>query len=208
MQRNTATTNIEQKPLYVKSTLITHLTPKNAAVIHHKVSRSKRDKCIVSYSMYGDRTYGVSKAQRVLSPQLLLSKIDYVRDCLRQVLGLTRAQSEITVSLLRLWAYYGSVYPKESQVTEENRHSKATYWRTIRTLKCLGLINVVNRYVIRPEAQISNLLKLEKLVIVIAKYLSEHTCRIWPDWVWPYLRTPWPEFWDLLDQTPEARAGP
>lgn len=182
----------------VKSDSSSWLTLPVDSMIHHKVSLSKNKKMIVSYSGYRGKPYGVSKAQRVLSPQLLLKKFDYIRDCLDNVLKLTTAQREVTIRLLRLWAYYGNVYPKEAQVTSAPGCSKATYWRTLRSLKELGLIVVVNRYVIRPHAQISNLYRLDKLVILLARYLAEHIAHVWPDWLWPYLHKPWPEFWNIL----------
>ncbi|GAI35243.1 unnamed protein product, partial [marine sediment metagenome] len=70
---------------------------------------------------------------------------------------LTTAEREVTLRLLRFWAYYGNVYPKASTVAAEPGCSKATFWRTIALLERLGLMRRINRYVIRPHAQISNL---------------------------------------------------
>ena len=82
--------------------------------------------------------------------------------------------------------------------TRRGEIGRATVWRTIAILKELGLLSVVNRYVLRPHAQISNLYRMDKLLIVIAKYLAEHTGRIWPDWFDRYLFMPWPVFWAVL----------
>lgn len=164
-------------------------------MIHHKAPLLP-SKIIVSYNNIGSSSpYGVSRTYRVLSPSLLIKKYDNVRDCLQYVLGLKIAQREVILRLLTLWAYYGSVYPKESQITELPGCSKATYWRVIRKLKELGLIDVVNRYVIRPKAQISNLYRLDKLVLIIARYLAEHGVGFLEKWLKPYLTMPGSQFW-------------
>lgn len=166
-------------------------TPKitSKTMRHHKY-------LLVSYnSIKRGKPYGVSRAHRVLSPGLLLKKFDYIRDCLTYTLQLTIAQREVTLRLLRYWAYYGQVYPKESTVTEDPGCSKATFWRTLRLLKELGLIHVINRYVIRPHAQISNLYRLDQLVMLLARYLAEHGVHFWEKWLRPYLIIPAREFW-------------
>jgi len=178
------------------------------SVIHHKESLI-HNKIIVSYgNMYGCKSYGVSSSKQLLSRSLFIKKFDYIRRCLKQVLGLTTAQREVTLRLLRLYAFYGLVYPKESQITEDPGCSKATFWRTIQLLKELGLVVVINRYVLRPHAQISNLYRLDKLVVLLARYLSEHIAHVWPDWLSPFLAMPLREFERWVFQTPEARAGP
>jgi len=179
-----------------------------SSMIHHNSYLSHKNKLIVSYGIYKDNNYGVSSASRVLSPQLLLKKYDYVRKCLADILGLTTAQREVALRLLRLWAYYGQVYPKEAQVTGEPGCRKATYWRTIRILRELGLIHVINRYVIRPHAQISNLYRLDRLVLLLARYISEHGHAFYERWLEPYLAIPGREFWSQIFQAPGDRAGP
>ena len=178
------------------------------SMIHHK-DPAPRSYIIVSYtSICRDRRYGVSSAFRVLSPQLLLKKFDHVRDCLQYTLGLTVSQREVTLRLLRLWAYYGQVYPKEAQVTGEPGCAKATYWRTIRVLESRGLIRVINRYVMRPHAQISNLYRLDRLVLLLARYIAEHGSLDCPEWLTPYLTMPGREFWSQIYRVPGDRAGP
>jgi len=139
---------------------------------------------------------------------LLLKKYDQIRDCLVDYAELTTAQREVTLRLLRLWAYYGYVYPKESTITSEPGCSKATFWRTIRLLEELGLVRVINRYVIRPHAQISNLYRFDKLLLVIARYLAEHGQAFQEKWLEPYLRLPGRVFWGSWASCPESRAGP
>jgi len=178
------------------------------SMIHHK-DPSLRSYIIVSYtSICKDKRYGVSSAFRVLSPQLLFKKFDHVRDCLQYTLGFTVSQREVTLRLLRLWAYYGQVYPKEAQITGDPGCSKATYWRTIRILESRGLIDVINRFIMRPHAQISNLYRLDRLVLALARYIAEHGSLDGPEWLTPYLTMPAREFWSQLSRVPGDRAGP
>lgn len=83
---------------------------------------------------------------------------------------------------------------------------RATYWRTVRMLEDRGLITVINRYLVREEAQISNLYRLDKLIIVLAKYLAEHGLKFAESWIRPYLMIPWPDIWRLNFDA--ARASP
>lgn len=172
------------------------LMPKT--MIHHNRRLPRDLRRDIVYKRPGDKYYGVSSSQRVLTRELFIKKFDQVRDCLRFVLGLTVVQREVTLRLLRYWAYYGKVYPKESTITEDPGCSKSTFWRTISRLESQGLIEVINRFLVRPHAQTSNLYRLDKLVLLIAKYLAEHLPRIWPEWVMPYILMPWPELWSFV----------
>jgi len=195
MQSDRTTTKLAQTFWAVKPTLsVTDNTPSNS-MRHHKVYLSRNDKMIVSYSNVGSNPYGVSRYRRILSPALLLKKFDQVRDCLTFTLGLTIAQREAVLRLLTLWAYYGHVYPKAAMVSSAPGCSKATFWRTIQILKQLGLVRVVNRYVIRPHAQISNLYRLDRLVLLLARYLAEHGVRFLESWLKPYFKIPGQQFW-------------
>lgn len=166
-------------------------------VIHHKPRPTNTSIKQGNLSSSANRTYyssgelyGVSTSRRLLTPGLLNRRWDRIRDCLSYNLGLTTAQREVVFRLLRLWAYYGSVYPTAAQIAEDPGCSRATFWRTIRKLEERGLVMVVNRYIHRPEAQISNLYRLDKLVMVIARYLAGHCAQVWPDWFNRYLRLP------------------
>jgi hypothetical protein len=198
MSSTSTTHSLEQKFDIVNPPINSQLPLFSDSMIHHNVSISQRKKIIVSYSTKSWKPYGVSKSQRILSPQLLLKKWDYVNDFLNHPLELTNAQGLVVFNLLRFWAYYGYVYPKESQVTEHPGCSKSTFWRTIAILRDCGLVEVVNRYVLRPHAQISNLYILNNLILLIAKYLAEHIAHIWPDWLDPIHFTPWTKIWDVL----------
>ena len=178
------------------------------SMIHHK-DLIPRNRIIVSYyNMCRDKRYGVSSSFRVLSPGLLCRKYDSVRECLQTCLGLTTAQREVTLRLLRLWAYYGKVYSKESLISSEPGCSKATFWRTVRLLEERGLIEVVNRFLIRPHAQISNIYRLDRLVLLLARYLAEHGHHFLQGWLTPALTMPGREFWSQITRAPGDRAGP
>ena len=162
---------------------------------HHNPSSYHLNKRLVYTNDKSLKRYGVSRSRRVLSPQLLLRKFDQVRDFLEYSLGLTVKERTAVIQLLRFWAYYGAVYCKESQVTAYQPVSKATYWRAIRRLRALGLVEIVNRYVIRPHAQISNIYRLDKLMIVLARYLRERGTRFLEKWLLPYFKMPGQLFW-------------
>lgn len=200
--------SVPSLPRLVKSTSFLPENTSSNSMIHHKAPQLP-EKIIVSYkSIERGNPYGVSQARRVLSPQLLLKEFDYIRDCLDYTLGLSCSQREVALRLLRLWAYYGYVYPKESTITEQPGCSKATFWRTIKLLKELGLIHVIPRFVIREHAQISNLYRLDRLVLLLARYLGEHGHRFYENWLTPALTMPARAFWSQIYQAPEARAGP
>ncbi len=163
---------------------------------------------MVYYSREEGKRYGVSSSQKLLPPQLLLKRFDYVRDFLKGKLGLSAGERENTLNMLRLQAYYSQVYLKADMFADQPGCSKSTFWRTIRKLKGFKVLSVTNRFVMREHAQISNLYILDKLLILIAKYLAEHIGHIWPEWIMPQLRLPWPTLWATLTQTREARAGP
>jgi hypothetical protein len=164
-------------------------------MIHHNVSPYNSKIIHYFHGKLVIPPYGVSSASRVLSPQALLRKFDQINIFLKSALGLSTAQREVILRLLRLWAYYGKVYPKEKQVTADPGCSKATFWRTIALLHNMRLLMVVNRYVKREKAQISNLYLLDKLVLAIAKYLSEHGHHFKEKWLQPIFDMDWRLFW-------------
>lgn len=201
-------TTVAQTFWPVKSSTVGMLTPSSNSMIHHKVSLSRNKKLIVSYSNTRGNTYGVSRSRRAITSSLFIKKFDYIRNALRDVLGLTSSQREVVLRLLRLWAYYGQVYPKESQMTDMPGCSKATYWRTVRLLRELGLLQVINRYVIRPHAQISNLYRLDRLALLLARYLAEHGVAFWEKWLRPALTMPGQQFWSQIYSSPGERVVP
>lgn len=201
-------TKLAQPFLPVKSTTFGNSSITCNSMIHHK-RRDIPSKIIVPFEgMNRCKAYGVSLNDRVLTKGVLLKRFDQVRCCLSDVVGLPTCEREVVLRLLRLWAYYGEVYPKASQVCSEPGCSKATFWRTVAYLKYLGLIEVVSRFLLRPHAQISNLYLLKGLIIVIARYLAEHGQAFQEKWLKPYLSMPGHTFWPRIYQTLEARAGP
>ena len=118
-------------------------------------------------------TYGVPAPKRMLTPSLLVKKHDYIRSYLVGV-GLTTAERDAAFFLLRLYAYYGKVYPKAPDRTEDYWNSKRSFWRAIAKLESAGLIDRINRYL--HHLQISNVYRLDKLVLCIIRYLVEHGC--------------------------------
>lgn len=177
-------------------------------MIHHKVLRSRNKILVYTNSRCISKRYGVSSAFRVLSPGMFFKKYDQVRDFLELSLGLGSSAREVVLRLCRLWAYYGNVYPKEAQVCTEPGCSKATFWRTIRRLEQLGLIRVINRFVIREHAQISNLYRLDRLMLALARYIAEHGGQFSERWLRPYLTMPGRLFWSQIFRVPGDRAGP
>jgi hypothetical protein len=199
---------VAQPFLSVKSLDLSTFSLPSDTLIHHKASANVPSKIIVTYNKYRDKRYGVSSTYRILSKSLLIKKFDLVRDCLKYALGLSTAQRHIILELLRFHAYYGLVYPKESTITDNPPSSKATFFRAIRNLKERGLITVTNRYVIRPHSQISNLYRLDKLLLVIAHYLAEHGVGFFEEWLQPWLGVPGHSFWPEVAQNLGDRAGP
>lgn len=221
---------LEQPFDTVKTDPSPELSSSSDSMIHHNSSTRNEKKKHVLYKGYGCKAYGVSRSRRVLSPGLLLKHFDVIRTGLRTRLGFTPAQVEAIMRLLRLWAYYGAVFPSAAQLTGEPDPSpatvawraeqglgpaklnygtsRATFWRAIKRLQDLGLIEVVNRYIIRPHAQISNLYRLDRLIVVLARYISERRELALPDWLTPSLTMPPRLFWAFLTQSPEARSGP
>ena len=177
-------------------------------LIHHNVFPGKR------IILERGRPYGVSprpqvpRYRRVLSPGLFIKRYHDIRRFLASQYGLTTAQRTVTLRLLRFWAYYGLVCPRESTITELPGCSKATFWRTIRTLEELELVQVVNRYVIRPHAQISNVYRFDRLMVILARYLAERGVQFRERWLRPYLALPGRVFWGFLAPCQESRAGP
>jgi len=179
-----------------------------ASMAHHKTYLSRNDKLIVSYTVRRYKGYGVPRTYKLLTRGLFQKRYDRVRDCLVTCLGLSNAQREAAIRLVRMAVYYPHVFCKASQVAEQPGCSIRTFWRAIHTLEELGLLQRRSRFVIRPHAQISNLYLLDKLLMLIAYYLAHHMGHIWPDWFNRYLHMSPPEFWRQLPAYPLAVGVP
>jgi len=140
-------------------------------------------------------TYGVPSGRRLLSATTLRKKHDRIRDYLIAI-GLTTAQREATFYLLRLYAYYGKVYPKAPNWTNDFYASKRSFWRAIAKLEESGLIERINRYL--NHLQISNCYRLDKLVLCIIKYLAEHGCPFLPKLAHELLNETGVSFWRTI----------
>jgi len=208
MQTVNSVSIVEHPFSSVKSQFNLSQLPFSDSMIHHKSSPNTLPRILISHSTLSRRPYGVSRSRRILSPQLLTKKYNLVLDCLKNRLGLTTAQREVVLRLLRYWAYYGYVYPKEATVTEEPGCSKATFWRTIKLLKSAGLIITINRYVFRPHAQISNLYRFDKLLVLIARYLAEHGSWAWGNWLKPLVILPAAQFMESILPASKERESP
>jgi len=120
-------------------------------------------------------TYGVPTERRLLAPGVLLKHFDRTRDYLTS-LGLTPAEREIALGLLRLYAYYGKLYPKAGHFTDRPGCSKRTFWRTVAKLEAQGVLERIHRYL--NHLQISNAYRIDKLIVILARYLAEHGCQL------------------------------
>lgn len=116
-------------------------------------------------------TYAVPTKRRLLSPGIFNKKYDSIRDYL-VIAGLTPAERQIALNLLRLYCYYGKVYPKATDFTDQGGCSRRSFWRAVAKLEELGLIDRINRYLY--HLQISNAYRLDKLVLILARWLAEH----------------------------------
>ncbi len=140
-------------------------------------------------------TYGVPAPKRMLTPSLLLKKHDYIRDYLL-TLGLTTAERDAAFFLLRLYVYYGKVYPKAPNYTEDCYRSKRSFWRAVAKLEEFGLLDRINRYL--HHLQISNAYRLDKLVLCLVRYLAEHGCPFFDKFTQAIIRKTADSFWQTI----------
>lgn len=142
-------------------------------------------------------TYGVPTERRMLSSSLLLKKHDRIREYLLK-LDLTAAEREITFNLLRLYTYYGKVYPKANAFADTGGCSKRSFWRAIAKLEELGVVDRIHRYL--DHLQISNCYRLDKLVLCIVRYLSEHATAFFSQFTQDIIRDTANNFWAIIDR--------
>ncbi len=111
-------------------------------------------------------------------------------------LGLENRERDAIFKLLELYIYYGKVYPKAADIVDQAYISRRTFWRAIGKLREIGVIEVLNRYV--NHKQISNLYRLDKLVVMLARYLAEHGHNIgkWALDLICFFKQFWCEIWD------------
>ena len=140
---------------------------------------SNKDKRILgdSRELY---SYGVPMKRKILTCELYNKRFDEIRHYLDRNLGLTLAEREGILRMLRIYAYYGRVYPKASQIADDFGNmvpgcSKRSFWRAIAKLREGGLVQVHNRYL--HGRQISNCYRLDKLILCLVRWLLEHGTR-------------------------------
>ncbi|MBA7546616.1 hypothetical protein ES705_39008 [subsurface metagenome] len=118
-----------------------------------------------------EKRYGVPQTRRILTMGMFHK---YHDEILHQLtwLGLETRERDAIFKLLELYIYYGKVYPKAADIADQAYISKRTFWRAVSKLRELSVIEVLNRYV--KHRQISNLYRLDKLVVMLARFLAEH----------------------------------
>jgi len=140
-------------------------------------------------------TYGVPSERRIITAGVIMKRFDRIRDCL-VMLGFTRAKRDVILQLVRLYAYYGKVYPKAEQVAEDGYISKRTFWRTIADMEQDGLIQRDNRYL--NHLQISNAYRLDRLILILARYIAEHAGQIFTDFAIKLIGFAGSNFWKAI----------
>ena len=140
-------------------------------------------------------TYGVPSERRIITAGVIIKRFDRIRDCL-VMLGFTRAKRDVILQLVRLYAYYGKVYPKAEQVAEDGYISKRTFWRTIADMEQDGLIQRDNRYL--NHLQISNAYRLDRLVLILARYIAEHAAQQFTDFANKLIGYAGSNFWRAI----------
>ena len=125
-------------------------------------------------------SYGVPMKRKILTVELFNKRFDEIRHYLDRNIGLTLAERDGILRMLRIYAYYGRVYPKASQIADDFGNmvpgcSKRSFWRAIAKLREDGLIQVRNRFL--HGRQISNCYRLDKLILCLVRWLLEHGSR-------------------------------
>jgi len=140
-------------------------------------------------------TYGVPAPRRMLTPGLLLKKHDLIRAYLLRM-GLTPAEREAAFYLLRLYVYYGKVYPKAPNFTPDYYCSKRSFWRAVAKLQEAGLLDRMNRFI--HHLQVSNCYRLDKLVLCLIRCLAEQGTPFLDDFTREIIRQTASSFWQTL----------
>jgi DNA-binding transcriptional ArsR family regulator len=142
---------------------------------HHNSSTPKDLSIFYKKGIEKEKRYGVPQTRRILTMGMFHK---YHDEILRQLtwLGLETRERDAIFKLLELYIYYGKVYPKAADIADQAYISKRTFWRAIRKLLEIGVIEVLNRYA--KHRQISNLYRLDKLVLMLARFLAEHGHKI------------------------------
>ena len=162
---------------------ISHPPPEQQTLAHRNASlpiypgNKKKREPGDSRDLY---SYGVPTSRKILTIELYNKRFDEIRHYLEQNIGLTLAERDGILRMLRIYAYYGRVYPKASQIADDFGNmvpgcSKRSFWRAIAKLREDGLIQVRNRFL--HGRQISNCYRLDKLILCLVRWLLEHGSR-------------------------------
>lgn len=172
---------------------------------HHNSIPSSSQPSTYYYHVRGSKThttsripYGVPSPGAVLPRGVLFKRWRDSQTFFRSTLQLTQPQRAVVSELVRLWMIKGRVYPTAEQVAKAAGVSVRTFWRTIKRLEEMRMVQVVNRYVQREWAQISNLFRLERLIFALARFLAECGERNLGPMMARFLALPGREFWSKI----------
>ena len=167
-----STTTLSKEPIYCQP-------PPTKKTLAHRNDTISGSNPIRSQSTNLDLySYGVPMRRKILTVELYNKRFHEIRNYLAGNLGLTLAEREGILRLLRLYAYYGRVYPKASQIADDFGNmvkgcSKRSFWRAIAKLRDGGMIQVRHRFL--HGRQISNCYRLDKLILCLVRWLLEHS---------------------------------
>ena len=145
-------------------------SPSPPSMAHHN-SSDRSNPIFYKKGIEIEKRYGVPQTRRILTMGMFHKNHDEILNRLTW-LGLETRERDAIFKLLELFIYYGKVYPKAADIADQAYISKRTFWRAIGKLREIGVIEVLNRYA--KHRQISNLYRLDKLVVMIARFLAEH----------------------------------
>ncbi|MBA7611729.1 hypothetical protein ES703_18958 [subsurface metagenome] len=146
--------------------------PSSQPTAHHNALSTSLNTIYYKKGIEREKRYGVPSTYRLLTMGNYHKHHADINTMLRVVLGLENRERSAVFCLLRLFLYYGKVYPKAADVADQEYISKRTFWRAMNKLREMGVIEVINRYI--KHKQISNFYRLDKLVLMIARYIAEH----------------------------------
>lgn len=217
MTSRATTPNLSQPSFPVKYQPNAQLPLVADMMIHHKKYGSIYIKGTLGNFKKISGSYGVSSSRQILTKSLVIKRWERIDEILRDDLGLTPKQCQVTMKLLWYEVFCGQAFPSASVLAGEYEETprlaawraeqglgrparrgeigRATVWRTIRLLREMGLITVVNRIITPYRRQTSNLYLLRKLMILIARELARHLASLCP----PYFILDFKMTWGQLE---------
>lgn len=175
-----------------------NLSPLSASpqpMAHHNSLPHDLNRIYYKRGIDREKRYGVPQTRRILTMGMFHK---YHHEIFHQLvsLGLETRERDAIFKLLELYIYYGKVYPKAADIADQAYISKRTFWRAIGKLRETGVVEVINRYV--KHKQISNLYRLDKLIVMLGCYLAEHGHNIgkWGLDLVCFFKEFWRQIWD------------